>query len=141
MEPSAGDARCFGCGPDNEAGMHLDFRQTGTATVECTYVVPAHLCGGPTTVHGGIQATILDEALGKAAHIGFADGPRRRIVTAEFSLRYRRPAPLGEPLTARAELVRVEGPNVFVRGALLGPDGGELTTAEARWKVTGLAEE
>ena len=90
MEPSAGDARCFGCGPENEAGLHLDFRQTGTATVECTCVVPA---------------------------------------------------PLGEPLTARAELVRVEGPNVFVRGALLRSDGTELTTAEARWKVTGLAEE
>jgi acyl-coenzyme A thioesterase PaaI-like protein len=141
MEPSAGDARCFGCGPENEAGLHLAFRQTGTATVECTYAVPAHLCGGPATVHGGIQATILDEALGKAALLGFADGPRRRIVTAEFSLRYRRPAPLGEPLTARAELVRVEGANVFVRGALFACDGTELTTAEARWKVTGLAEE
>ncbi len=141
METWDGDARCFGCGPENEAGLQLDFRQTGTATVECTCVVPAHLCGGPTTVHGGIQATILDEALGKAAHTGFTDGPRRRIVTAEFSLRYRRPAPLGEPLTARAELVRVEGANVFVRGALLGSDGTELTTAEARWKVTDFAEE
>jgi acyl-coenzyme A thioesterase PaaI-like protein len=45
-------------------------------------------------VHGGIQAALLDETLGFAAHAARGpDGPDFDIVTVEFSLRYRWPAP------------------------------------------------
>ncbi|MCK6564253.1 MAG: PaaI family thioesterase [Dehalococcoidia bacterium] len=132
-----GDPTCFGCGAENERGLQLTFRRTSDKAVECEYVAPGHYCGAPTVLHGGIQATILDEAMGKAVHIAFHDRPEVRIVTADFSLRYRRPVPIGERLRARAEIVRVEGPNVFVRGALLDGEGNELTLAEARWRALG----
>ncbi len=132
-----GDPACFGCGAENELGLQLAFRRIAEHTVECEYVAPVHYRGAPTVLHGGIQATILDEVMGKAVHLAFHDRPEMRIVTADFSLRYRRPAPLGETLRARAELVRVEGPNVFVRGALFDGEGNELTIAEARWRALG----
>lgn len=129
-----GDPTCFGCGAENGRGLQLSFRRTGERAVECEYVAPEHYCGAPTVLHGGIQATILDEAMGKAAHLAFED-PDLRIVTADFTLRYRRPVPVGTPLVARAELVRIEGPNLFIRGALLDADGAELTLGEARWRL------
>lgn len=132
-----GDSTCFGCGPENDLGLKLKVHRTGANTVESEYVVPEHLCGAPTVVHGGIQATILDEVMGKAVHLAFDDGKARRIVTAEMSVRFRKPAPIGVPIVAEGELLRTEGPNVWVRGALLDGNREVLATAEARWKVVG----
>lgn len=129
-----GDPTCFGCGAENGRGLQLSFRRTGERAVECEYIAPEHLCGAPTVLHGGIQATILDEAMGKAAHLLFEDSSLR-IVTADFTLRYRRPAPIGARIVARAELVKVEGANIFLRGALLDDANAELTVAEARWRI------
>jgi uncharacterized protein (TIGR00369 family) len=103
--------------------------------VEADCVVPEHLCGAPAVVHGGIQATILDEVMGKAVHLAFDDGQPRRIVTAELAVKYRRPAPIGTPIVARGELLRQDGRNIYVRGALLDGERQELTSAEARWVV------
>ncbi len=129
------DETCFGCGPENREGLRLQFRRTGEGEVEADCVVPQHLCGAPAVVHGGIQATILDEVMGKAVHLAFDDGQARRIVTAEIAVKYRRPAPIGAPIVARGELVRQEGRSIFVRGALLDGQRQELSTAEARWVV------
>ncbi len=144
FDQSDPDNHCFGCGPGNERGLRMRFVRTGPGTVESEYIVPEHLCGAPQVVHGGIQATMLDEVLGYACRTAFvsfdeaqgrvegggADAP---IVTAAFSLRYRIPVPTGQPLRLRGEVERVEGRNVFVKGAILGEAGQELTRAEARW--------
>jgi acyl-coenzyme A thioesterase PaaI-like protein len=111
------------------------FRLVETHVVESEFTVPAHLCGSPTVVHGGIQATILDEVIGKAVRTAFPPDDLRRIVTVEFSLRYRRPAPIATPIIARGEMLRVDGDDVFLRGELRGRDGTVFTTGEARWKA------
>jgi acyl-coenzyme A thioesterase PaaI-like protein len=99
--------------------------------------VPEHLCGAGTVAHGGIQATLLDEAMGFATRTAVGDD--QIIVTADFSLRYRRPVPIGEELRIRGELDRREGDHIFLRGVIVDADGQELTTAEARWKHLGPA--
>ena len=118
-----GDAWCFGCGPANESGLHLRFEVTAPGVVQCHYAIPPHLCGRPTVVHGGIQATLLDEVMGKAMQVGLpAERRGQRSVTAEFSLRYRKPAPIGHVLCARGEYLRLDGANVYVAGVLLDAD-------------------
>lgn len=47
-----------------------------------------HLAGYPYTVHGGVIATILDEALARAAFLAF---PSRTGVTANLTIRYKAP--------------------------------------------------
>ncbi|KAI5778689.1 HotDog domain-containing protein [Geopyxis carbonaria] len=51
------------------------------------------LCGYPNVVHGGVSATVLDEALGRLAALQFADG--MRPVTARLVCNYRRPVEAG----------------------------------------------
>ncbi|MBI5947237.1 MAG: PaaI family thioesterase [Chloroflexi bacterium] len=131
----AADAHCFGCGPANPEGLHIDVRRVGEHAVEATYTVPPHYCGATGVVHGGIQATVLDEVMGKAAQTALPDGDARRIVTAEIALRFRRSAPTGRPLVVRAHVARIEGSNVFIEAALCDESGDELTTATARWKI------
>jgi acyl-coenzyme A thioesterase PaaI-like protein len=125
---------CFGCGQRNDHGLRMRFRKTSDSSVEATYTVPSHYCGPDGIVHGGIQATLLDEVMGMAIHVGEGD-QRRRIVTASFDLRYRRPVATETALLIRGRIVGVEEPSYLLEGEIAGPDGDVLTTAQARWRV------
>jgi uncharacterized protein (TIGR00369 family) len=122
---------CFGCSPSNPAGLQLQFHEQAPGLIETPYTAPEHVCGAPGVIHGGIQATLLDEALGMAIHSKYAD--ERIVVTVDFKLRYRRPAPTGTPLILRARHLRAEGRDHYLEGEILDADGKVLTRAEARW--------
>jgi uncharacterized protein (TIGR00369 family) len=85
---------CFGCGNDNPAGLHLKFFIDEENRVLCRLRLAAQFQGPPGHAHGGIIATLLDEAMSKAN--------RRRNITAmtrHMSIDYLRPVPLGNDLT------------------------------------------
>jgi uncharacterized protein (TIGR00369 family) len=126
------DDHCFGCGHRNERGLKLAFRATENGA-EAEYVVPEWLAGAPGVAHGGVQAALLDEVLGMAAHLGSGQSDID-IVTVDFQLRYRRPAPTERRLRIQGRLLRVEGRDFFVEGEIVGPEGDVLTRAEARWR-------
>ena len=139
----APDNMCFGCSPHNPQGLQLAFTQVGAGSVRVGYTAPAHTCGAPGVIHGGIQAAILDEAIGFAvfAHDQSTGEPdaddnvvRRNVVTVEFDLRYRRPAPVGVELDIRAEVVHTSGKDYLAVGQILDADGTVLTSATARWR-------
>ena len=80
---------CFGCAPNNEWGVKMEFYEDGDDIV--SYWQPdGRFQGWHNTLHGGIQATLLDEICGWVikritlrAHI---TEQRRNIVTVEASL-------------------------------------------------------
>ena len=125
--------RCYGCGAGNASGLRMVFAHLPGGAAECLYTAEDHLAGAPGVIHGGAQATMLDEAMGHAIHFAEPD-PELDIATVEFALRYRRPAPVAVPLTVRAKLLRAEGRDFFVSGEIVSPGGEILTTAEARWR-------
>lgn len=120
------DQHCFVCGPENDQGLHLRFEcGEGKAATELT--LSPHHQGYAGVVHGGIIAAVLDEVMVYAAvSLG------RWAATAELTLRYSRPAPLGVPLTARGEVVRQQRRLVECRAELVAPNGTVLTTATAK---------
>lgn len=135
---------CFGCGPHNERGLQLTFMHVSPSGVAARYTAPEHLCGAPGVIHGGMQAVLLDEAIGFAVHahhesMGLdADNADQaawqRVVTVEFDLRYRRPAPVGVELGVRAEVVRVSGRDYLAIAEIVGEDEEVLTSATAKWR-------
>ena len=130
---------CFACSPHNTHGLQMRFIQTEEHTVEARYTVPRHMEGGSRVVHGGIQAVLLDEVMGAAVQRGFQE--EGDFVTAEMSLRYRRPANVEQELLLRAELKRSEGRDYFVEGEILDSSGEVLTRASARWVKLGTTPE
>ena len=81
--------------------------------------------GGPGLVHGGVLALLIDHALGCVGA-----GPRRPAMTVKLDLRYRRPTPLGVPLTVSARLDRIEGRKLIMSAEIVA--NGEVTVdAEA----------
>ena len=99
---------CFGCGPDNPEGMKLKFvhdeqRERFVARFELS----KRYTGPPGHAHGGIIATILDEAMGKSNRLC-----KVVAVTKELTVEYLKLVPLGKPLVA-------EGWNHSIKGRVL----------------------
>lgn len=97
--------RCFACGPANPEGMHLKFYfDEPRRRAWCRFKLARRYQGPPGHAHGGIIATILDEAMGKVNKL-------RHVValTSRMQVEYLRPVPLGQALI-------VEGHERSVRG-------------------------
>jgi len=102
--------RCFACGARNPIGLRLVFRQEGGEIVT-EYTPTPEFAGFPGVVHGGILATLLDEALNRTAML-----EKRWLMTARLEIRYRQAAPVGRPLrvtarttSSRKRMVRAAG--------------------------------
>ena len=81
--------------------------------------------GGPGLVHGGVLALLIDHAMGCVAA-----GPQRPAMTASLTMRYRKPTPLGIPLTVSVWLDRVEGRKLHLSAEIVA-DGKVTVAAEA----------
>lgn len=89
------DRMCFACGTENPIGLKLQFYQEGEIYI-ATFTAGHLLQGYQNIIHGGIVATLLDEAM--ARFVWEQYGP---AATAKLEVRYRRPAPCGVPITLR----------------------------------------
>jgi len=100
---------CFGCGADNPDSMRLKFtyNKKRDCVVGRIHLAPRY-AGPPGYCHGGIIATILDEAMAKL------NKPRQVLaVTGQMTVTYRRPVPLETNLNVEAREVRVRGRRRF----------------------------
>lgn len=68
-------------------------------------------------VHGGMLATLMDESMGRC---GLAALPGKIGYTANLKVDYRKPVKAGSYVVVRAEVVRLEGRKVWVRGRIEG---------------------
>jgi uncharacterized protein (TIGR00369 family) len=96
---------CFGCGPENQYGLQLKFKlNEETQRFVCKFKLSSRFEGPPSHAHGGIIATILDEAMGKVSKL-------RDIVavTGQMAITYLRPVPLNQPLITEGWEVSVRG--------------------------------
>lgn len=109
------DGICFGCGTAHPRGLHIrSYPDEDGVHVVATMLPDEKYCGWPGLAYGGYLAMLVDcHSNWTAIHAQYrAEGrapdslPRIHCVTGKLSLAYRKPTPLGVPLTLRA---RVEG--------------------------------
>jgi uncharacterized protein (TIGR00369 family) len=96
---------CFGCGKDNPEGMQLKFYlDDATRRATCDFELTRRYTGPPGHCHGGVIATILDEAMGKVNKF-------RNVLalTKSMQVDYLLPVPLGKPLKVVGYEKSVEG--------------------------------
>ncbi len=104
---------CWGCGTLNPVGLHIHSHVEGDTSV-CVHAPGPEFMAGPTHVlNGGILATLVDchcvcTAIADAyrsegREVG--EAPEIWYATASLHLDYRRPTPLGQAVTLRAEIV------------------------------------
>ncbi|HEY1939496.1 MAG TPA: PaaI family thioesterase [Candidatus Angelobacter sp.] len=120
-KPKPRKNHCFGCGNDNAYGMHLKFSlDEETRQAVCHFKLSRRYTGPPGHSHGGIIATILDEAMGKVNKF-------RNVLalTGSMEIRYLRPVPLSQPLTVIAYEQSVDGRR-HINAAEIKNDRGEI---------------
>jgi uncharacterized protein (TIGR00369 family) len=96
---------CFACGKNNAEGMRLRFTYDEERNCfVCRFRLGERYTGPPGHCHGGIIATILDEAMGKVNKL-------RQVValTSEITVQYLKPVPLHQPLRVESREVEVNG--------------------------------
>lgn len=104
FEWSKDENRCFGCG-DNPWGLELDFNQTDSG-VETTTVLDKNYQGFQNFAHGGIVATLLDEAAGWAVVHHLEDRFDRQVMAPSYRIncKIKKPVPLQESIKVKAEV-------------------------------------
>lgn len=113
---------CFACGKDNPDSMRLRFTQDkGRGTVAGRIRLHQRCAGPPGYCHGGIIATILDEAMAKLNKLHGVTA-----VTAHLAIDYLRPVPLGQNITVEAREKRVSGRRRFREAEVRDKEGTVL---------------
>ena len=129
MQLQPNSRHCFVCGIENDHGLHLRFYETGNGEVTVETTVPDQFQGYPGIVHGGIVASLVDEALGRV-HMGPADDPRF-MYTAKLTVQYRKPVPTNQPIKIVAHARNSKRRSATSVAKVIGPRGELLAEAEA----------
>ena len=132
LVPLAYDAQhnCFGCGELNPVGLQMRFLTNASRQVICHLLVPERFQGPHGFAHGGVIASMLDEAMSKAIHAS-AEAAGLMAMTRHMETNYLRPVPLDTPLVLQASQSLVEGRKHFCEALLADQTGKLLATGKA----------
>jgi acyl-coenzyme A thioesterase PaaI-like protein len=120
--------QCFACGQRNPYGLQMVFRQEGDFIVS-DFQPRAEHQGFPGVIHGGIVASVLDEALNRTSLL--SENPNWSM-TGRLEVRYRRYVPFGPLLRVRARLEKERGRLLQAAGTLMLADDETQVLAEAQ---------
>lgn len=104
--------RCFVCGKDNPYGLKLDFK-VDNDKIKSEFALDEKFQGFKGIIHGGIIATLLDEAMVNLAYrLGI------NAVSANLNINLRKPAKPKEKLFLTGEIIKTDGKKIIARAEL-----------------------
>jgi uncharacterized protein (TIGR00369 family) len=117
---------CFGCAPANNLGLHLEFWLDGNELVAVWHPKKAYE-GWNDILHGGIQATIMDEAAAWLVMVSL----KTAGVTASMNVNFLKPVHISMGrITVRAKLYSQEKRIALIDCSLT--DGNEEVCSTAK---------
>lgn len=134
-------ANCLVCGRGNPAGLRLSlFLDPALGQIQTELTPDARHVGFEGIVHGGVLATVLDEAMVWAAIVQTGRG----CYAAEMNLRFRHPAEVGRPLRFVAQVTQARPRLIQTTGRVTTIDatsGSETLIAESTGKYMPMPAE
>ncbi|MGB2669634.1 MAG: PaaI family thioesterase [Candidatus Acidiferrum sp.] len=128
--------KCFGCGGANDSGMKLTFVQDNVnRRIVGRFTLGERYQGGGGMGHGGIIATLLDEAMGKVCRFREV-----RAVTAELTIQYLKPVKVDEEIVVEGFETETKGRNLFLAAEIRNNAGDVLAKGTGRFVVVGQKE-
>ena len=102
---------CFACAPHNPCGLKMEFYEDGDDIVSF-WTPDDNFQGWFNTLHGGIQATLIDEASGCIISRKFQTSG----MTTNLNIKYKKPVPTGKDIKieVRARVKEVKRNFVFI---------------------------
>jgi len=123
------DRLCFVCGEENKQGMQITFETDPAGKARADLVISPQYQGYTQITHGGIVATLLDEAMAKACLAAGLDA-----FTAEITVKFLKPLPVESPVRVEGQ-VHEKRHRLVTTTALLQVEGEPYATAEAKFFV------
>ncbi|PKL74491.1 MAG: thioesterase [Candidatus Melainabacteria bacterium HGW-Melainabacteria-1] len=119
-------SHCYGCGTNNNHGLHVTSRWDGEVSV-CEFQPREYHLSFPGFVYGGLIASVVDcHSTGTAAAAAYrAEGrefgsePPLRFVTASLKVDYLKPTPIDSPMVLRSHVKEINGRKVIVETDVL----------------------
>ena len=112
---------CFGCGPANEKGLRIKSHVVGDEVLAEFTPEPHHIAF-PGVVNGGIIGAILDCHCNWTAawHLMVKHGQPSPpcTVTADYTIKLKRPTPLGVPLKLKAKVAEATDDRAIIEATL-----------------------
>lgn len=133
QERYAPEGRCFGCGQANASGLRIRSHEAPDGSVVATWVPRSEREVFAGFVNGGILGTLLDchanwtTIAALISQDGLTVAPSS--VTAELSVRFRRPTPLGAPVHLVGRVVELLADRAIVEATA---SSGGVATASGR---------
>lgn len=122
---------CFVCGTSNGSGLKSRFFELENGDLMACFKPAEEHQGYPGRLHGGLAATILDEAVGRAIMMRHTDNIWG--VTIEFSIKYRKPVPLDSEVRVICRITE-EGRRTFEgTGEIVLEDGSVAIQGKGRY--------
>jgi uncharacterized protein (TIGR00369 family) len=122
------DDHCFVCGKKNELGLRLTFAYPEPGRAEAACTIPEHFSGWQRLTHGGLLATLLDEAMAHACISREA-----AAVTAELTVRFLKSVEVGQVVQISGQVREVKGRVLSVEGEVLNAGGEAVARGSARF--------
>ena len=114
---------CFGCSPSNTAGLRMEFYEDGEEVVS-TWSPEHHFQGFHDVLHGGIQATMMDEIASWVVFIKLDTAG----VTYRLNTRYRAPVRISRgEITLRARFIEQKRSIAVMEVVLLDGEGNKCS--------------
>jgi len=122
---------CFACSPYNNSGLHLEFWEDGDDIVT-RWNPEKKYEGWIGVLHGGIQATLLDEIGGWVTMLKL----KTTGVTSEMNVKYLKPVTVtNDYITIRGRIESVEGRIAKIAASLYNGAGEECAKATLSYFV------
>ena len=127
---------CFVCGEDNPDGFRLRFELGDDGHVFLRFNARRSMQGYGTVMHGGLQATLLDETMGWVSTVAV----KRMTVAAELTVRYLQRTPLESDLVIEAWATQVNLRMTRAEAVLRNEDGTVYARAKGKFIPLSLEE-
>ena len=112
---------CFACAPHNPYGLKMEFYEDGDDVV-CYWTPRTEYQGWVQTLHGGIQATLMDEVGGWV----ISRKIQTSAMTTALNMKYRKPVPTGDDVQVEVRAHIVDRKRSFVMMEATLSCGGEV---------------
>jgi uncharacterized protein (TIGR00369 family) len=117
---------CFACGSANETGLRMRIVPTDDGCRAVFTPLRRHE-GFADTAHGGIVVALLDEVIAWSCRLrGY------NAVTAEITVRYKKPMPINQPVEVTGRIAREHGRLVIGESRITNEQGEVLAVANVK---------
>ncbi len=125
------DSMCFVCGENNPIGMKTHFHTEGD-TLYMEFNLDKNYQGWGDILHGGFQSMLMDEV-----QVQIAGYKGYKTVTAEMSVRFKKPVMTGKLYRAVAKIENINSRLIETSASIVDEENNVYATSTAKLRVLG----